>query len=150
MAEPADITIRTMAHLFQLHQRLIAQAADELLTAFEAISDSVGEVLEDDSLGEHAVRLTDAVVRLQAADSVAQRLEHVESGLAMLEAELVPAVGAVDPAVVDELLERTAKLFTIADERAIYTNVFDGDVPIEAIAANLDDPDLFLFDSPGS
>lgn len=148
MSESAQESVQTLTSLLVLHQRLLGRASDELALAFDAISESVGAVLEDDSISAHADKLVAAVISLQAADSVTQRLAHVEQGLAFIERGLVSELTEVDPVAIAAMPEQTSSLFTIADERAIYASVFDDDLPSEAIVGNLDDPDLFLFDSP--
>lgn len=143
MPDPCTTSI---AHLLQLHQSLLKSAGDELLTAFESISDAVGRVIESTSDSDEESHLIDAIVKLQAADSVAQRLQHVESGLGLLEQKL-SAIAVASPLPVDDaLIAETASLFTMADERATFATVFaDEHTPaIDAVIA--DDPDLFLFD----
>lgn len=136
----------SLAHLLLLHQQLLRSASDELLDAFESISDAVGRVIEADESAGSNDQLVSAIVKLQAADSVAQRLSHVENGLQLIEQRVDALADSPTNDTDDALIKQTADLFTIADERATFASVFADDHCSVADAVVADDPDLFLFD----
>ncbi|MEM1432546.1 MAG: hypothetical protein AAGG11_00650 [Pseudomonadota bacterium] len=146
MADPAtQPDAAALELLFQLHGRLLEAARAELLDAVGPISEVLGQLLEQREQPLRAA-LEQAAIDLQAADSVAQRLAHLQSAMDRLD-RLARADQLHAPSKARaQLFEQLWRSFTIADERATFAEVL---APGEESSSNLRPPgghgDLELF-----